>query len=97
MIDPSFPEAYESIGYYFDAIDIDLGRSEAAFREAVRCGAGDSSVVGLARVLSERGHSTSRILSFIDQHDVDHSPRFQEIREEIEAGLWRPKESNEEA
>lgn len=97
MIDPSFPEAHESIGFYFDVIDIDLGRSEAAFREAVRCGAGDSSVVGLARVLSELGHPTSRILSFIDEHDLPHSPELQEIRDEIESGMWQPKQSNEEA
>ena len=97
MIDSGYPEAHESIGYYFDVIDIDLGRSEAAFREAIRCGAGDSSVAGLARVLSERGHPTSQILSFIDQHDVEHSSVLQDIREEIEGGRWQPKQSNEEA
>jgi hypothetical protein len=97
MLDPSFPEAHESIGYYFDVIDIDLDRSEVAFREAVRCGAGDSSVVGLARVLSERGHPTPQVLSFIDRHDVERSPQLQEIREEIEGGMWHPKQSNEEA
>ena len=97
IIDPGFPEAHESIGYYFDVIDIDLGRSETAFREAIRCGAGDSSVVGLARVLIEQGHPISQILSFIDQHDVEHSPMLQEIRGEIEGGMWQPKQSNEEA
>ena len=78
-------------------IDIDLGRSEAAFREAIRCGAGDNSVAGLARVLSERGHPTSQILSLIDQHDVEHSPVLQDIREEIEGGMWQPKQSNQDA
>ena len=97
MIDSSFPDAHESIGYYFDVIDIDLGRSEAAFREAIRCGAGDNSVAGLARVLSERGHPTSQILSLIDQHDVEHSPVLQDIREEIEGGMWQPKQSNQDA
>ncbi len=97
MIDPSFAEAHESIGYYFDVIDIDLDRSEAAFREAVRCGAGDSSVVGLARVLSERGHPTTQVLTFIDRHDVEQSPQLQEIREEIEGGMWQTNLTNEEA
>jgi hypothetical protein len=90
MIDPCFSEAHESIGYYFDVIDIDLNRSEAAFHEAVRCGGGASSVAGLARVLSERGHSTSDVFAMIDQHDVDNSPELQEIRAEIESGMWQP-------
>lgn len=96
MIDPSFPEAHESIGYYFDVIEEDLGRSEAAFREAIRCGAGDSSVVGLARVLAEQGHSITQVLSFIDRHDVEQSHEIQEIREEIEGGMWQAKQSQEE-
>ncbi len=78
-------------------IDIDLSRSEAAFLEAIRCGGGESSVAGLARVLSERGYPTADVLMMIDQHDVEHSPELQEIRKEIASGMWRSNQTNEEA
>jgi hypothetical protein len=96
-INPVFAEAHESIGYYSDVIDGDLVRAEAAFLEAVRCGGGESSVAGLARVRSERGHPTSDILTMIDQHDVKHSPVLQKIREEIASGMWQLEPPNENA
>ena len=73
----------ESIGYYFDVIDTDIDRSQAAFREVIHCGAGGSSVAGLAGVLYQQGHPFSQIMSLIDQHDVEHSPVLREIREEL--------------
>ena len=55
----SVSEVDESIGYYFAMIDSDIDRSEAAFRQAIRCGAGESSVAGLAGVLYQQGHPFS--------------------------------------
>ena len=49
----------ESIGYYFAMIDTDIDLSGAVFREAIRCGAGESSVAGLAGVLYQQGHPFS--------------------------------------
>lgn len=95
-VNPMFAEAHESIGYYFDVIDEDFVRSEAAFLEAIRCGGGESSVAGLARVLAERGKPISDILVMIDRHDIDHSSVLKEVREEIASGSWQPEQENEE-
>ena len=91
MINPDYAEAHESIGYFFDVIDEDLEKSETAFREAVRCGGGASSVAGLARVLAERGHPVLEILAMIDHSDLDPSAHLMDIREEIESGMWASK------
>ena len=93
----SVSEVDESIGYYFAMIDSDIDRSEAAFREAIRCGAGESSVAGLAGVLYQQGYPASQIMPLVDQHDVEHSPVLREIREEIVGGMEQPKQSNEDS
>jgi tetratricopeptide (TPR) repeat protein len=54
-VDPSFAQAYESIGYYHDVHTEDFPGSELAFRKAVELGAGEKSDYGLARVLVEQG------------------------------------------
>ena len=87
-IDPAFADAHESIGYYFDVIDEDLERSEAAFAAAIAHGAGVNSYFGLARVLAERGEPRKTILSMIDACAFCHDPKIQEIRIKIESGFW---------
>ncbi len=64
-LDPQCAEAYESIGYYYDAIDEDLEKAEAAFRRAVELGGGEQSYAGLARVMAERGQVPIQVLAFL--------------------------------
>jgi lipoprotein NlpI len=54
-VDPSFGEAYESIGYYYDVLEEDLSMTEMAFRKAIELEMGLNSYFGLARVLTEQG------------------------------------------
>src|SRR5947199_811122 len=61
-IDPSCAEAFESLGYFHDVVSGELERAESAFRTAIALGGGPDAYAGLARVLAERGGSTSEIL-----------------------------------
>jgi tetratricopeptide (TPR) repeat protein len=86
-VDPSFCEAYESIGYYYDVLEADLPVAEVAFRKAIELGMGLHSYFGLARVLAEQG-KREEALSILAP---DYCPFHMEfeidiLREEIEAG-----------
>ena len=89
-LDPTFAEAYEEIGYYWDVCGDDFERAEAAFRRAIELGAGADSYAGLARVLAERGKDSPAILSFLDQCPYAAAPEVRKIRAEIENGIWAP-------
>jgi len=90
VLDPTCPEAFEEIGYYYDAIDEDLEKSEAAFRRAVELGGGEQSYAGLGRVLVERGHPPSEVVIFLKQSPCADMPKVREMCSEIEAGKWSP-------
>ncbi|SRR6266478_132934 len=53
--DPEYWEPYESIGYYLLVYGGKLRVAEGAFRNAIRLGAGDDSILGLAEALLRRG------------------------------------------
>ncbi|MBI3191455.1 MAG: hypothetical protein HYZ36_02235 [Pedosphaera parvula] len=89
-IDPRFARAHESIGYYFDVIEVDLERAEAAFRAAIDCGGEASSYAGLARVLAELGRGRERALEVVAGCPTQDCSIIREIREEIELGQWDP-------
>lgn len=87
-IDPSNAEAYESIGYYEDAITNNLAYAESSFRKAIELGAGRESHFGLARVLAElnRGTEALKILSTENCPFAD-TAETKEIKVEIKEGM----------
>jgi tetratricopeptide (TPR) repeat protein len=87
---PESPEAFESLGFFFDAIESDLKRAEIAFRKAAELGGGPNTYAGLARVLSGRGHSTKELLALLDGCPHAQSTPVQEMRSEIMQGVWKP-------
>ena len=86
--DPSHAKAHESIGYYRDLFD-EWDDSEKHFRLAIKCGGGDSALIGLARVLEQLGrHADAQnvLNDCIDQEGA----KLVELRSEIDDGLWIP-------
>lgn len=87
---PESPEAFESLGFFFDAIENDLGRAETAFRRAAKLGGGPNTYAGLARVLSERGHRTEELLALLEECPHAQSTPVRKMRSEIMRGQWGP-------
>jgi tetratricopeptide (TPR) repeat protein len=87
---PDSPEAFESLGFFFDAIESDMSRAEIAFRKAVELGGGPHTYAGLARVLSGQGHNTEELLAMLDACPHAQSPPVQEMRSELVKGAWKP-------
>ncbi len=56
-INPRFVEAYESLGYLFNAFTDLHEKAEYYFRKAVHLEGGPDAYTGLARVLAEQGNS----------------------------------------
>jgi tetratricopeptide (TPR) repeat protein len=52
---PDDPEAYESLGHFFDAVDEQLDIAATMFRSAIERGGGAGAWAGLARVLTQLG------------------------------------------
>ncbi len=88
-IDPTNAEAYESIGYYEDAIMSNPVSAESPFRKAIELGAGRDSYYGLARVLAELNRNTEA-LEVISSENCPYyeTAEIQEIKTEIEEGVW---------
>lgn len=91
-LDPSFAEAWESIGYFLDVHAGDLAGAEAAFSRAVDLGGGDDSVIGLARTRAELGYPIAEILAMLDARPFDDDHKRAAIRDDIESGLYDPIE-----
>jgi tetratricopeptide (TPR) repeat protein len=87
---PELPEAFESLGFFFDAIESDADRAESAFRRAVELGGGPNTYAGLARALSGRGHSAEELITFLDRCPHSQSSPVKEMRSEILQGFWKP-------
>jgi tetratricopeptide (TPR) repeat protein len=87
---PESPEAFESLGFFFDAVQSDLAQAESAFRKAVQLGGGPDTYAGLARVLSDEGHDTEEVLAFLDGCLHAQSGPVQKMRSEIVKGMWKP-------
>ena len=90
-LDPNFSEAYESLGYLFDAHSNLTQKAEFYFREALRLGNGPNSYIGLSRVLAEQGRKADAldVLSgskcpYANDESVNNR------RLEIESGEWDP-------
>lgn len=90
-IDPKCSEAFESIGYYFDVIDLDLKRSEQAFKSAIDIEDRVDSYVGLARVMSERGVAVRVVVEFLKSCPFWGSEKIAEIHDEVVEGIWLPE------
>ena len=88
-VNPSNAEAYESIGYYEDAIMSNPTSGEIPFRKAIELGAGRDSYYGLARVLAELNRNTEA-LEVVSPENCPYSEteEIQEIKTEIEEGVW---------
>jgi tetratricopeptide (TPR) repeat protein len=52
-IDPTFAEAYESLGYFWFAVMDDAVKAKPFFEQAIRLGAGVSAQNGLAEAVAE--------------------------------------------
>ncbi|RYG57182.1 hypothetical protein EON80_28565 [bacterium] len=90
-VDPTFAEAYESVGYYFDVIEEDFPLSEDAFRQAVKLGAGKDSFIGLARVVAEQGRYEEALqLLTTENCPFSGDLEVEKIRRQIEARMWAP-------
>ena len=87
---PESAEAFESMGFFFDAIESDPVRAESAFRTAVKLGGGPHTYAGLARVLSGRGHSDEEVLALLDGCPHAQAAPVQEMKSEIIKGMWKP-------
>jgi tetratricopeptide (TPR) repeat protein len=86
---PNDPEAFESIGYFYDAVEDRPSDAEAPFRRALELGAGDVAAAGLARVLAELGRKDEALafLAVARAADPD-SDDLEEIEGEIRSGMW---------
>jgi tetratricopeptide (TPR) repeat protein len=91
-VDPHCAEAYESIGYFYDALMDDPQSAEPSFRKAISLGAGVDSYCGLARVLAEldRSEEALRLLS-PENCPYHNEDEIVEIKEEIASGMWSPE------
>jgi tetratricopeptide (TPR) repeat protein len=89
--DPNDPEAYESLGYFLDAVDEQLDEAERMFRKAIELGAGAGSWVGLARVLAEMGRR-EEALTLLAADTCPHASvrEVVDVRGEIKDGRWDP-------
>lgn len=91
-IDSAMPEAWESLGYFLDVINDDYAGAERAFRRALELEPSPTTYAGLARVLAEQGRE-EEALSLLEPCTFSSDPEVQEMRNEIQEGLWRPTES----
>lgn len=87
-IDPNYAEAYESIGYYYDAIDDDPEKAKGAFERAVELGAGVDSYVGLARVMAELKKDKNSIQEFLNNSPFKQTQQVKDIWAEIASGMY---------
>ncbi len=87
--DPLCAEAYESLGFFYDAV-IDAPESaEPFFREAIRLGAGINSFCGLARVLAELNRKAEALRLLAPENCASHdASEIKELREEIASCMW---------
>ncbi|MCL5274628.1 MAG: hypothetical protein M1434_07770 [Chloroflexi bacterium] len=87
--DPDCAEAYESIGYYYDAVMNDPHMAQPAFRKALSLNAGVDTYFGLARVLAELNHADGALnLIAPDNCPYCDDPKIKELAEEIRSGTW---------
>lgn len=86
--DPDCAEAYESIGYYYDAVMDDPQMALPPFRKAFSLDQGVGTYLGLARVLAEL-NCTDEALNLIASENCPHSddPKIKELAEEIRSGI----------
>ncbi len=91
-LDPQYADAWESLGYYLDNYDEDIDAAEDAFRRAIETGGDADSYMGLARVLAQKGHKMDA-LKLLSPTECPYAEEqeVQDIRDEIEEGLWSPE------
>jgi tetratricopeptide (TPR) repeat protein len=89
--DPSMVEAFESLGYFWDAIEDNPGRAEFYFRRGLELGGGASVYYGLARVLAQLGRP-DEALELIASAPAEIGMVLAELKSEIQAGDWAPEE-----
>lgn len=88
-VDPECAEAYESIGYFYDALMDDPQSAEPAFRKAISLRAGADSYCGLARVLAELNRTEEALRLLAPENcPYQDEAKVMEIKEEIESGMW---------
>ena len=88
-VDPDSAEAYESIGYFYDAVMDDPQSAEPAFRKAIILGAGADSYYGFARVLAELNRTEEALRLLAPENcPFQDEAKVKEIKEEIESGTW---------
>lgn len=88
-LDPACAEAHQEMGFLHDVYRDDFEAAEAAFRAAITFGAGVDSHCGLARAVAQQGR-TAEALELLSPANCPFSdlPEVQEVRQEIEAGMW---------
>ena len=88
-LDPTDPEAFESLGYFFDAVAERVGDAEDMFRKAIELGAGADSWLAL----HESWHNLDRseeALKLLEPGSCPHAdaPPVVDVRWEINQGRW---------
>ena len=93
-LDPTDSEAYESLGYFFDAVADRVGDAEDMFRKAIELGAGADSWAGLARVLAQLDRS-EEALKLLEPGSCPYAdaPSVVDVRWEINQGRLGPNQS----
>ena len=88
-VTPDWAEAYEEMGYFYDAVKADPAAAEDPFQKAIDLGAGVHSYYGLARALAELNREEEALSLLAPTHcPYSNEPEIVEIREEIKAGMW---------
>ena len=83
--DSSDPETFESLDYFFDAVDEQLELAEKMFRRAIELGAG--SWAGLGRVLAQTGlREEALALLAPDTCPHAHDREVVNVRQEVNEG-----------
>lgn len=87
QIDPRFAEAYDSLGYWYYALDRHLD-SEVCYRKAIEYGAGDMSRYFLSIVYATNGRLVEayRELDQCVDQEADH---IKEARDHFASGFFR--------
>ena len=78
---------YESLGFWHDTIEDDIGKSYDYFEKALALGNRDSTRIGMSRVLAQLGKRDDAIKMLLK---CENTPEAQLLLKEISSGQWDP-------
>ncbi len=87
-VDPRCAEAFESIGFYYDALEEKFELARNAFEKALEIEERLDCVIGLARVRAELNEKSSGILIFLEHSTFKNHKRVKELIDEIKDEVY---------